>query len=60
MKKRNLKSLTLNKHKISELQIETRGGRQAASDDCTKSGCSCVSCRPGSCQVQAATQNYGQ
>ncbi len=49
MKRRNLKSLTLNKHKISELQIETKGGRQAATGDCTKSGCSCVTCRPGSC-----------
>lgn len=49
MKKRNLKALTLNKRKISELHAI--GGRNDETDTCpTNSGCSCNSCPP-TCQT---------
>ncbi|WP_156169011.1 hypothetical protein [Kordia jejudonensis] len=56
MKKRSLKNLTLNKQNISQLDYK-KGGRLEPSDDCTKSGCSCVSCRPDSCDPILATRN---
>jgi len=45
MKKRNISSLTLNKRKVSQLQVE-KGGYAAPTAQCTMSTCSCVTCRP--------------
>ncbi|WP_430412423.1 hypothetical protein [Kordia sp.] len=51
MKKKKLKSLALNKKKISQLQ-EGIGGRQAfTTDQITISTCTCVSCLPGQCTI---------
>lgn len=48
MKKKNLKSLALNKTRISELQAG-KGGLNNTSGCITASGCSCFSCRPTAC-----------
>ena len=52
MKKRTLKSLALNKRKISELQGKKGGADPFATDKPTMSTCTCVSCRM-SCQTIA-------
>lgn len=56
MKKRNFKSLTLNKKSISQLQ-NTIGGRfkQYDGDGPTMSGCSCNSCNGDDCDTQNAS-----
>lgn len=45
MKRRTLKSLVLNKHKISELQLKKGGSDPFSTDTPTMSTCTCVSCR---------------
>jgi len=52
MKKKKLKSLGLNKQKISHLH-EKNGGLQAPDNQITMSTCSCVTCRPTGCEVQS-------
>ena len=58
MKKRNIKSLALNKNSISQLQPAI-GGRNKDTDDCvTASTCSCVSCRPAcNTTIEPASMN---
>ncbi|MBC8757679.1 hypothetical protein H2O64_23625 [Kordia sp. YSTF-M3] len=54
MKKRNIKSLTLNKNSISQLQNMIGGRLQGNGDGPTMSGCSCDSCNPD-CDTQNAS-----
>ena len=49
MKKKNLKSLSLNKQKISQLHDQKGGNDPFTTDQITMSTCTCVSCLPG-CQ----------
>ena len=52
MKKKKLKSLALNKTKISELDGKN-GGAYNTGDCITASGCSCFSCRPTTCGYES-------
>lgn len=54
MKKRSIKSLALNKNKISQLQHAVGGFSDVDSDGPTMSGCSCNSCREN-CNTQTAS-----
>jgi hypothetical protein len=54
MKKRNIKSLTLNKNSISQLQNIIGAGFRNNSDGPTMSGCSCDSCNED-CNTQNAS-----
>jgi hypothetical protein len=50
MKKKNVKSLSLNKRKVSQLHAQVGGNQQPfTTDQITMSTCTCVSCLPG-CQ----------
>jgi len=49
MKKKKLKSLSLNKQKISQLHEQTGGTGPFTTDAPTMSTCTCVSCLPGQC-----------
>lgn len=52
MKKKNLKSLSLNKQKVSQLH-EKSGGLASPNDQITMSTCSCVTCRPTGCEIKS-------
>jgi hypothetical protein len=54
MKKRNIKSLALNKKSISQLQNMIGGRLAGNSDGPTMSGCSCDSCN-ADCDTQNAS-----
>lgn len=51
MKKKNIRNLTLNKKKISQLQEHKGGLEPFTTDIITASTCSCVTCMPGYCQI---------
>jgi len=54
MKKRNIKSLALNKNSISQLQNMLGGLSKLNTDGPTMSTCSCDSCNPD-CNTQTAS-----
>ncbi|WP_298427201.1 hypothetical protein [uncultured Kordia sp.] len=49
MKKKNIRSLALNKKKISQLQEGVGGAQVFTTDQITASTCSCITCMPGFC-----------
>lgn len=53
MKKKNIRSLALNKKKISQLQEGSGGVNEFTTDQITMSTCTCVSCLPGQCTIQS-------
>ncbi|MEM6686932.1 MAG: hypothetical protein AAF617_14215 [Bacteroidota bacterium] len=54
MKKKNLKSLTLNKRSISQLHGQKGGDDAFTTDQITMSTCTCVSCLPTGCNEPSA------
>ncbi|MEM6720177.1 MAG: hypothetical protein AAF611_12705 [Bacteroidota bacterium] len=51
MKKKKLKSLSLNKQKVSQLHNQKGGNQSFTTDEITMSTCTCVSCLPTNCQI---------